>query len=58
MRAHDGIGADAILAACARDRSVEILVANAGVAIHAPLMEMTDEQWVLVLGVTSWASFG
>jgi NAD(P)-dependent dehydrogenase (short-subunit alcohol dehydrogenase family) len=31
--------------------SVDILVANAGVAIHAAFAEMTDEQWDVVLGV-------
>jgi SDR family mycofactocin-dependent oxidoreductase len=30
---------------------LDVVVANAGVAVHRPLERMTDEQWELVLGV-------
>src|SRR5829696_1443094 len=46
-----GALADAVADGVAAFGSVDILVANAGVAVHAPLAEMTDEQWDLVLGV-------
>jgi NAD(P)-dependent dehydrogenase (short-subunit alcohol dehydrogenase family) len=50
VRDTEAVGA-AISRTTAELGRLDIVVANAGIAIHAPLREMTDAQWDAVLGV-------
>ncbi len=41
----------ALEAHCSAYDGIDVLVANAGIAVTAPLVETTDEQWARVVGV-------